>query len=254
MSDNGGLNFDAAPEPLQKLALNLQKLPFRPVPIRGLEFIRTNIMEGASDNSPLKRGKTSVMEGGIRVPSFIYAPEILESQKVDYRIAAEDVLPTLSAAAGLNIPAHQAPDGMDKWRNLISKTPTTSKPFITHGRDGEAYIKGNWKLVLPFSGEPELYHIVKDPTEDRNAAATHPDIVKELREEFDAYPRGEVINWPTWKILLDPDFFGGEEDRRPMAGLEGHNRAPTSPVVYFFLLILLGLFFLVWQRRRKSKP
>jgi hypothetical protein len=166
---------------------------------------------------------------------------------------AEDVFPTLAAAAGLDMVKDQPADGAEKWRMLTSETPPTTKPFITHGRDAEAYIKRNWKLVIPSSGKPELYDIFKDPTENTNLAAKKPGIVNELKAEFDAFPRGEVIHLPTWKLSLDPDFFGGKENRRPMAGFEGHNRAPISPVVYLFLLLLFVVFFLVWHRKRKDK-
>ncbi|MCP4752279.1 MAG: arylsulfatase [Proteobacteria bacterium] len=252
LSDNGGMNFDAASKPLQDLAVNLPKIFGTPLPIKILEFGRTNIMESAADNSPLKRGKTSIMEGGIRVPSFIYAPQILIRHKVDHRITVEDVLPTLVAAAGLDTVKNQAIDGVEAWSSLTRRSTPKARGFITHGWDGEAYLKGDWKLIVPSSGDLELYDVVKDPTENLNMAARNPAVVNELKAEYDAFPRGEIINLPVWKIFLDPDFFGGEEDRMPMAGLEGHNAGPTNPIVYIALLAIVVVGLLIWRRKRKK--
>ncbi|MBW2366576.1 MAG: arylsulfatase [Deltaproteobacteria bacterium] len=250
MSDNGGMNFNASTKTLQNLATYLPKILGTPLPIKFLEFGRTNIMESAADNYPLKRGKKSVMEGGIRVPSFIYAPKLLKQHKVDYRITAEDVLPTLITAAGLAPVKNQVVDGVEVWNLLTKKSTPKAKAFITHCPEAGAYLKGNWKLVISFSGELQLYDIIKDPIENNNVAVSNQGVVNALKAEYDAFPRGEIVNIPVWKVFLDPDFFGGEEDRAPMAGFEGHNAAPTSPAGYIALLVFFVVCLLIWYRKR----
>ncbi len=252
-SDNGGMNFGASTKVMQSLAVNLPKVLGTPLPIKVLEFIRSNLMESAADNSPLKKGKSSMMEGGLRVPSFIYAPNFLARQKIDYRIAVVDLLPTLLAAAGLEPVKNRPLDGVDVWNSLITGSVPETKVFVTSARDGEAYFKDNWKLIVPLSGEPELYDIFQDPLEENDLAVKNRAVVQNLKAEFDAFPRGEPVNIPDWKIALDPDFFGGEEDRQPVAGLEGHNEGPTNPVGYIALVILLVICLLVWRLRAVLK-
>ncbi|MFT5443990.1 MAG: hypothetical protein ACI8W3_003041, partial [Myxococcota bacterium] len=90
------------------------------------------------------------------------------------------------------------------------------------GLDGEALYRGDLKLVVasggPF-GEPvaELYNVRVDPMELEDIASEHPSDVREMRETIDAWPRGASIRSSVITILLDPDRFGGEEDREPWA-------------------------------------
>ncbi len=42
-------------------------------------------------------------------------------------------------------------------------------------------------------------------------------IIDDLASALAASPRGEVVNRPLWRVVWDPDFFGGEEDRAPWA-------------------------------------
>ena len=66
-----------------------------PVPLTALEFLRTNVVDGAADNAPLRGGKQSVYEGGIRVPALMYWPGTLAPGVTEDAVAVVDVLPTL---------------------------------------------------------------------------------------------------------------------------------------------------------------
>jgi len=217
MSDNGGLNESAMPDNHVKVIKTLSDWFTPPLPIKILEFARTNMLDSASDNTPLRKGKTSVYEGGVRVPALLYWQGQLSPKTIDARISVQDVLPTLAEAAGLALRPNQTVDGVSQWPLLKHNQPTPSSDWMVHGRDGEAYLQDNWKLILPKGGEPELFDLEQDPTETNNVATANPMLVSSLRQKIETFPRGENIAGSLLRVLLDPDLFGGEEDREPWA-------------------------------------
>ena len=64
---------------------------------------------------PLREGKGTSLEGGVRVPAFIYAPQILKPQKIDERITVNDVLPSLASAIGFENFDTTNMDGVNQW-------------------------------------------------------------------------------------------------------------------------------------------
>lgn len=245
MSDNGGQNKAGSPDAVLQPLAKLTKIFGEPIPFPFLEFIRDNVVNGAADNSPLKGGKNSAYEGGIRVPAFIYAPKWLGPQKVDQRITVNDVLPTLASAANFNTFDHTTADGISQWQYLKGEAPAPSKDFIAVSRFNQAYFRDDWKLVLPNNGEAELYKPAKDPSETKDLALEHPEIVGELITALQDFPRGETVDDPLWKVFVDPDLFGGEEDREPFAGVEGKIAGPLHPNLYLFPLVMLAFLILV---------
>ncbi len=217
MSDNGGLNRDAGFGGYLTLAETLDGWFDGPVPITILEFIRTNALDGGSDNAPLRFGKGSVYEGGTRVPSFVYWPAALASHRNGSMITVQDVLPTLLAAT-----AKEAPDGLDgrnQWPTLTGKAVTPPADYVTIGQTGaQAYYQWPWKLIEG-DAAPELYNLEQDPTETRNLAPGHPERVATLMTLLADIPRAENLHVPLYRVFWDPDFFGGEEDRPPWADI-----------------------------------
>jgi len=91
-------------------------------------------------------------------------------------------------------------------------------PFITQAFNGNtAVFHDKWKLLVNADGSAALYDINNDPTETENLAEQYADIVARLMRRLDNLPMGESLNVPIWKVAIDPDEFGGEERRPPMA-------------------------------------
>ena len=65
-----------------------------------------------------------------------------------------------------------------------------------------------------------------DPYEERDVAAEHPELVAALSAAIEAWPRGPEMEQSLLEILLDPDRFGGPEDREPWADV-ARNRVTT---------------------------
>jgi arylsulfatase A-like enzyme len=218
MSDNGGLNPEAVEPILRNISTRLEGWFGKPLPLTFLEFIRTNALEGGADNRPYRKGKQSVYEGGVRVPSFVYWRGHVTPRRTSKMVTVQDVLPTLLDAAGLKGGAAEH-DGANQWPSIEGDANAPTPDYVTQARDGVAFYRYPWKLIQLGSGEVELYQIEEDPTEQVDRAAADSSVAEELQGALDAFPRGESINLPLWKLLWDPDFFGGEEDREPWADI-----------------------------------
>lgn len=224
-SDNGGLIYGGLPGLIGNLGKVSASIFGRPVPINSLEFFASNTFDGGSDNTPLKLGKGSVAEGGIRVPAAIWWPGQLSSFKHTGMISASDVLPTILDITGA-IPSndessHQTIsfDGISQWA-VLNKTEdanTVVSPdyLVTGFRDSKALLRAPWKLVS--DDELELYNVWDDPGEANNLAKQHPEIVKELNNVMENWPTGKNRGISIIKNLFDMDSFGGPEDREPWA-------------------------------------
>ena len=223
MSDNGGLNRNAGLGGALTLADQLDRWFDGPVPVRILEFIRVNALEGGADNQPLRFGKGSVYEGGVRVPALVSWPGKLQPQQFNNMITVQDVLPTLLRAAGLKVPDDL--DGTNMWEALTEGAQVTPPPYVTIGQSGkQAYYEWPWKLIESDEGH-ELYNLAQDPGESNNVAAQHPSQIAFLDQQLQALPRAENLHIPLYKVFWDPDFFGGQEDRPPWANLIPVDRA-----------------------------
>ncbi len=131
---------------------------------------------------PLRGGKLSVWEGGMRVPCLMRWPGRLPAGAVCSQLATTmDLLPTFAQLSGATVPQDRVIDGRSIW-NLMTKpasAPTPHEALFYHDSAGKlgAVRSGTWKLHLE-SGE--LYDLRADIGETQNIAAQHPEIVARL--------------------------------------------------------------------------
>ena len=221
MSDNGGLtDYRGMPKAFYRILDMAEWLWGDDIPIRFIEFMRTNTQDGGSDNAPLTGGKGSVKEGGIRVPGIVSWPTKFPQGQFTTRLSVLDVLPTLlDAAGGPTLPV-EPHDGRSFLSALSGTKPVPPSPFVTQAFNGnQAIFDAQWKLLQRGDGTMALYDIDADPAETTNVAAAHPEIVARLEKRLAAMPRGENLAVPLWKVAMDPDEFGGEERKPPLAEL-----------------------------------
>jgi len=136
-------------------------------------------------NAPLKGGKLSHFEGGIRVPLLLrYPGKIPTGKSYDLPVSNLDMFATAVAAAGLQLPKDRVYDGI----NLLSYVNGKAKarPHETlFWRNGfsKAVRKGDWKLyVNERNGKTLLYNIADDLSEQKDLSTGNPAKVKELQE------------------------------------------------------------------------
>ncbi len=143
----------------------------------------------SANNAPLRAGKHTDYEGGIRVPFLICWPAKLKAGESQAVVNSLDILPTALAAAGLTGPAVKPLDGTNLLPVLLGeKTPPPRNLFWSSGSEEGwwAVRSGDWKLV----GEKAklgLFDLSKDLSEKNDLAKSMPEKVAELTKLHDAW-------------------------------------------------------------------
>ena len=154
----------------------------------------------ATSNAPLRGGKATVFEGGIRVPCIIVWPGITTAgTRSEAMIQTTDFYPTILANLGISIPANHPVDGYNitpamEGKSWIRKSMFTYFPHAPRVPDWlppavDVHV-GDWKLIrLFYQGENGkhgymLYNLKEDIGEKNNLAAKYPEKVKELQNKY----------------------------------------------------------------------
>ena len=141
------------------------------------------------DNGPYRDGKGSLFEGATRVCALANWPGHIKPQTVDGLIHAVDLYPTLAALASASTARCKPLDGLNVWDALAAGRPSPRTEFVYNLEPFRAALRqGDWKLIwrtmLPSS--VDLYDLSKDPSEQNNLAAAHPDKVLAMQQRLDA--------------------------------------------------------------------
>lgn len=165
----------------------------------------------AGSATPLREGKGTMWEGGVREPTVMWWPGKIQPGTTCNELAATiDIFPTIAHLTGAELPKHTI-DGENIWPLIAggddAKTPHESYAYYW-GNSLHAVRSGKWKLHFPhgyrsLAGEPgkdgipgkyiqkscglELYDLEADVSESKDVSADHPDIVKRLQAIGDAY-------------------------------------------------------------------
>lgn len=145
----------------------------------------------AANNGVLRDYKHSVYEGGIRVPFLFSWPAQLPQDTVfRHPIICMDVLPTVAAATGAQLPTDRTYDGKNLLPYLTGKTPGPIHEWLFwDGGEGKRAVRyGRWKLV-DNSGKIELFDLDADVSEKNNLAAKNPEMVQRLRTALEEWSK-----------------------------------------------------------------
>jgi arylsulfatase A len=143
-------------------------------------------LQQEAHNEPLRGGKGSTLEGGMRVCTIAWWPgKVPEGTSMDAITSHMDFLPTFAALGGGQAPADRKLDGHDISKLLLEPAAfagETASPYDAfyyfRGLKLEAVRSGPWKLHL---AKEELYHLGDDIGESKNVAAANAAEVKRLR-------------------------------------------------------------------------
>ncbi|MBE0675582.1 MAG: sulfatase-like hydrolase/transferase, partial [Bacteroidales bacterium] len=143
--------------------------------------------------TPLRGGKGSNYEGGMREPTIVRWPGRIKAGKVcDELLTSMDLLPTMAFLAGTDVPGDRIIDGKNIWPILSGKRRAVSphETFFYHrGNNLTAVRSGMWKLHRKDNDIYELYNLGSDISEQNNVADENPQLVDSLNRlmiEFDA--------------------------------------------------------------------
>lgn len=178
--------------------------------LRELKLAENTLVVFTSDNGPwlikeadsgsagpLRGGKGSTWEGGVRVPTIAWWPgKITPNTSVDAVAGTIDLLPTAVSISGGVLPEQPVIDGRDLSPLLFGETKESPRGFHCYfsGYNLQAVRKGPWKLALAPQNEtmgrealpdartrePRLYNLDQEIGEKTDLAAAHPEIVAEL--------------------------------------------------------------------------
>lgn len=174
---------------------------------------------------PLRAGKGSYYEGGIREPLVIaWKGRVKAGQNIATPVTGLDYFPTFLAAAAVKKPEGKILDGsnilpLTQGKDILADRAiywhfpvylqggnTDCQDPIFRTRPGSAIRYGNWKLIEYFeNGDLELYHLNKDPGERNNLAKTFATKTNTLHTMLKQWREQTEAPVPTEK---NPDFKG----------------------------------------------
>jgi arylsulfatase A len=157
-----------------------------------------------TSNAPLRAGKSTLYEGGIREPLLIRWPEVVKAKSVCNTPTCNiDFYPTFLQVIGRKVSRGQHIDGISILPLL--KNPKAAlgrdtfywhypleKPHFLGGHSAGAIRQGNFKLIEFFdTAQVELYNLADEISEEHNLAAELPKKVSELQKRLAKW-RAEV--------------------------------------------------------------
>ncbi len=161
----------------------------------GLSFLE-NGQQPPTVNAPLREGKGTLYEGGLRVPLIARWPGVTSAGAVIAEpVCAMDYYPTILEACGVK--DDEKRDGLSfapalKGQALNRDTLYWHYPHYHNGEPGAAIRWKDWKLIEFYAtGRHELYDLKKDPGESRNLSESQKQVVDDLAAKLAAW-RKEV--------------------------------------------------------------
>ena len=216
---------------------------------------------------PLRDKKGSVYEGGIRVPGIIRWPgHTTPGSESDEPVCGVDLLPTLCAITGVEVPSDRKIDGVNILPILENKPITRPTPLFwqriraTGGPYQVAMRDGDWKILatirdVPTKGPVDirpgdmqalktapldqfvLYNLKEDIAEQNDRAKSDPEVFAAMREKVIKLYREiqeETPTWPEWtwsryegERIEWPEYTKRGQEQRQRQARQGGEKDPS---------------------------
>jgi arylsulfatase A-like enzyme len=186
----------------------------------GLSLAPPRTKPAHTQNLPLKAGKGSVHEGGIREPMIVSWPAVIKAGSVTATpVIIEDFFPTLLEIAHASkarlvqktdgksfLPVLKDANARQAERVLVWHYPHRWIPAEGPGMHYYSAIrKGNWKLIYDQRNEKlSLYDLQADIGEMHDVAAAQPAMVKVLARELTLYMKERKVTMPVHTLSGKP--------------------------------------------------
>ena len=143
---------------------------------------------------PLRAGKGTTFEGGMRVPTIFRWPGRIKPRVVSELGSTMDLMTTFASLAEADPPSDRRLDSVDLSDTLFRNEPSPRKGIFYWTRaELHAVRQGPWKLHLKYRepinygreqklDKPVLYHIEHDISESFDVADKNPEVVKRLQQ------------------------------------------------------------------------
>lgn len=158
---------------------------------------------GSGSNAPLRGGKVTCFEGGVRVPFIAWGPGYIKpGATVQEPAIITDFFPTILEYAKSSLPGDRIIDGKSLVPLLAGEGSREKTDFFFGVEDLVACRSGKWKCVLEGKNPRErgaspkamLFDLENDLEESRNVAAEHPEVVEALRKKIVDFEKS--TGWP----------------------------------------------------------
>jgi arylsulfatase A-like enzyme len=201
-----------------------------------------------TSNRPLRGGKASMFEGGVRVPAVIAWPGITTAgSRSDAILQSEDFYPTLLEALALKPTEGQRFDGTSILPALKGD-PLTGKAvfqYFPHNPGVPDWLppsvsvhRDDWKLIRLFHGGEKgahrhlLFNLRDDLSETNNLATQKPELVTELDALIEAFLTDTKAVVPIPNPVFDPSKYRPELEGKQQPKGKGKaapkGKAPTK--------------------------
>lgn len=171
--------------------------------------------DGFTENLPLRRGKGSAYEGGVRVPTIVHLPGVTKPSTVcEEPVSTIDWFPTLLEMTGAGDDAirNSPVDGVslasllrDPSMSRLDRNLYWHYPHYHAGGDGpySAVRSGDWRLIeFHETGQTALYNLRDDIGEQNDLARSHPQKAVALLRDLRAWRKRVGAQMPT----VNPDY------------------------------------------------
>lgn len=193
-----------------------------------------------TSNAPLRGGKATMFEGGIRVPMIVSWPGVVKPDtKTNSRVHSDDFYPTILQMLELEPKEGQVFDGVSFVPALQGKPHERGPSFTYFPHDPPvpdwippsiAVHDGNWKLIRIFHGGEsgahrwKLFNLSEDIGETRNLAEMEPERV----ERLDAMIEDFLNRTKAVRPIVNPDFDPAHYDPKK-EGIGKDRSKPAKP-------------------------
>jgi len=164
----------------------------------------------ATSNAPLRAGKGTLYEGGIRVPLIVRWPEKVKAASTSEAIVSSvDFYPTFLDLGKGKRPQNQVLDGFSMIPSLTENTfdpereVFTHYPVYHHEEPMSALRKGDWKIIENLvSGNFDLYNLKYDINEMTDLKFSYPEKLEEMKATLKKWQQDTKAQNP----VPNPDF------------------------------------------------
>ncbi|WP_299529316.1 sulfatase [uncultured Streptomyces sp.] len=160
-------------------------------------FASDNGGERFSYQWPLSGNKSSLQEGGIRVPALLRWPARIDGRQVsDLPVFTPDWTATLLELAGTRPHPAYPLDGVSLAGYLLRGERPAERDLFWRVRGERALRRGDWKYYRGAGGPDQLFDLAEDQREQANRAAAEPALLAELRASWERTD-AELLPYPA---------------------------------------------------------
>ncbi len=162
-----------------------------------LNLAENTLLIATSDNgaahrpyAPLRESKSSIYEGGHRVPFVARWPgRVKAGSNWKHTVCLNDLLATAAEIIGTQLPSAAGEDSVSLLPALLGTIDAPTREATVHqSPKGDLAIRqGAWKLILHASGQRELFQLVDDIGETNDVLAANPDVASRLTALMQSY-------------------------------------------------------------------